>query len=1015
MQDTTSAASFLALALPWPTDHGPQFFVNIHRKRPVVIDGKVQTDAKGKTRWIFPGRATRSVSEAISFIQFTESKETADTYVCMSGQLPGKVKTNKRGQEYFGAARSIDGAVCMKGLWLDVDVKPNDPDHGYPSQEEAAAEFGRIRRAIGMPMPTVCVLSGSGGFHAHWSFEAAVEPAIWEPLAFALVAAFVEQGFKGDTGCTIDAARLLRVPGTWNHKQHDAGTGPKTPVRTLAQSGLTFPVTLIDHILAKWKGHTPHRARKAFQLLSGEVPEVMRGMVANDLSAGIETRPVPSIGDVAKGCPFIMRTLQTGGAANNNPLWLQTTNIALFTTEQRDAAHWMAMGHPDYSAVDTDFLWQRQLDTKLRRDMGWPRCATIQAQGAPECATCPRLAEGRSPLNFALSGNVVIDAIVADQADPVDPAAAAAMPELPSGFKYGPHGIVLVNYVDPEDDGRIVSEPLCAFPLLNPWMQDHPASINFTTVTAGVLGTPTAYERQIKVPMELMHDLSAMGKLLAGQHMVLPPDKVHAFRGFLVSWIEKLRQQRENVIQNVPFGWSRADGKIEGFSYAKQVWSGSKPRPAANPDRMLESQYHPTGTLEPWLVASKMITDQKRPEFDAILAAAFAAPLVTCVGQTGLLMSCYSPESGIGKSTALQVAQAVWGHPVQGMQSLGDTQNSVVKKLGALHNLPVFWDELKTDQDHAKFVSLAFQLAQGKEKSRMSSDTAFREIGTWETMLVSASNDSLINYISSKTTTTSAGLARVFEFRVRPGNGQGRIDIGRAQQIVSALHTNFGNAGLVYAKMLGRDHEAVWKETTEVLLEFEKQFLANPEERFWLAVITCVVMGARLANRLKLTEIDEPNLRRFMIDQYNAMRAERKTAPVDITNPEAVLNHLSRFLNEKRHRNTVITDRMWLGTGRPPTPPANGHVILRMDPNHRLEAPEVHIAETGHIRIMRAAFVAWMREHDLSDRLILSELQEQFGVVEGRARLGVGTAFQTQMEPVLDFDLHHQGFATWRM
>ena len=297
----------------------------------------------------------------------------------------------------------------------------------------------------------------------------------------------------------------------------------------------------------------------------------------------------------------------------------------------------------------------------------------------------------------------------------------------------------------------------------------------------------------------------------------------------------------------------------------------------------------------------------------------------------------------------------------------------------------------------------------------MSSDTAFREIGTWETMLVSASNDSLINYISSKTTTTSAGLARVFEFRVRPGNGQGRIDIGRAQQIVSALHTNFGNAGLVYAKMLGRDHEAVWKETTELLLEFEKQFLANPEERFWLAVITCVVMGARLANRLKLTEIDEPNLRRFMIDQYNAMRAERKTAPVDITNPEAVLNHLSRFLNEKRHRNTVITDRMWLGTGRPPTPPANGHVILRMDPNHRLEAPEVHIAETGHIRIMRAAFVAWMREHDLSDRLILSELQEKFGVVEGRARLGVGTAFQTQMEPVLDFDLHHQGFATWRM
>ena len=44
----------------------------------------------------------------------------------------------------------------------------------------------------------------------------------------------------------------------------------------------------------------------------------------------------------------------------------------------------------------------------------------------------------------------------------------------------------------------------------------------------------------------------------------------------------------------------------------------------------------------------------------------------------------YSHLSGIGKTTAMMLAQAVWGHPRAGMSTLADTTNSMMKKIGDL-------------------------------------------------------------------------------------------------------------------------------------------------------------------------------------------------------------------------------------------------------------------------------------------------------------------------------------------
>src|SRR6202012_4023325 len=199
---------------------------------------------------------------------------------------------------------------------------------------------------------------------------------------------------------------------------------------------------------------------------------------------------------------------------------------------------------------------------------------------------------------------------------------------------------------------------------------------------------------------------------------------------------------------------------------------------------------------------------QGRPDLEALVASAFAAPLVYFTGHNGALLSAYSRESGIGKSTAVTIAQAVWGNPKSGIQGLSDTENAVMGIVGDIKSLPLYWDELKTDQDTKKFVKMTFQISAGKGKSRMDSKAQLREPGEWQTLVISASNESIIDHVTSQTNTTTAGMMRIFEYQVVPSD-RGRISTSDAEIIRSKLNNNYGHVGLKYAQFLGMNHAAI--------------------------------------------------------------------------------------------------------------------------------------------------------------------------------------------------------------
>lgn len=1028
---TSPTKTFLARVVAWPQEGEAPAFVNIHYTFEPSDKTTIRRDKKsGREILPWAGNAYKNLNDAANGVNRLNTGSTSrDIYFCTSSQAFAQEKTSAKGFKFNKALRSSDGAVKMKALFIDsdlIDGKNDDQKHkGYESKEAFGAALVEFLKATGLPRPTIIVSSG-GGFHMYWCLMRALTIEEWLPLSYALAEATKRTGFKCDPQVTIDAARVLRIPGTRNFKYD--------PPRWVSLAGTPveydYAVDRIEACLEPYKVQVPYSVRDAsMTILPPKAP--IEGL--SDLASGIDTSSMAPVKiDSLNGvCGFITEALTTGGANFDNPLWNLTTLIATFTENGRADAHRMACGHSTYGPGEQDELFDRKVEEKMIKDLGWPKCSTISSTGCTSCATCPLFADNKSPLNFGvkvatLQSNHVSSqggfsaaaqstmasgpnmATAGQQAAPAGgqvqsssqtvAGTGAADPDLPANYLRNPNGVVL--YPQQNDDGTMTWIPVSRYPMTQPWMQRDPWSLNFTTETE------YGKTSQVSVPLkdvgtaEMKKSLQEQGFMVGGG-----PRGFNNLSEFIMAWITKLQSTRDSVITSVPFGWLVRSGKVEGFVYGGKLHTPTGEEIASNTDPELQRQFSPEGTLQPWLDAANMITVQKRPSLDAIIASSFAAPLVRFTGHSGLLMSAYSVESGIGKSTALKVAQAIWGDPVKAVQGLSDTQNSVLNKLGELRSLPIYWDEMKTDEDTKKFVDLVFRLSGGVEKSRMTAKVTQRVRGSWQTIMVSASNESLMDSIAYKTRTTTAGLYRVFEYTVKPAvpGSPGQIDPTVAQRILSKLHDNYGVVGYHYASFLGTNHVQVEADMAAILADMSKETGMAPDERFWVALIACILQGAKYANQLGYANIDEVGLKVFMLETLREMRSQRNIQPVDMRNVVNVVNTLARFLNENRARHTLATNIIYRSRGKPPANTVN----TLGDPT-RLDSIHVHIGvDDKTVRIGQAYLYDWLAQNNYSRHVFLKALQTELGARTISGRLGAGTSLANATEYLLEIDLNN--------
>ena len=952
------AKEYLSRVLPWPEEGQPSSFVNIH--------WTFQSDKFDRPGW--GGRAVRSVDEAIRALEFAlKNQSTKDIYACLSSQALATPKTTKNGWTYNEPQRTQKNAVALKSIFLDIDCKE---EKGYPDQKAAIGALASFIAKSKMPRPNLVVSSGNG-LHVYWTFVEPLAPEEWKPRAFALAEATKQLGLKADTQCTIDAARILRVPDTFNRK----GKEPKA-VRLVSVQPKDYTIEELDAALAPFMGSRSTVLPARPSLATG---------VNSALSAGLTTNKVPpaKLEVLADACPFVKEAVETGGEDFANPLWNLTTLIGTFCEDGREAAHHMAGGHPEYSEETTDALYDRKVREKEEKGLGWPKCQSIALAGAAQCAGCPHKNAGKSPFHFAT------------------PPAPPPPPNSPKPKDWDlPQGYVRdsddrVNKVIVNQDGTTDLIPVLNYPIRDPWLQRNPWVLNFSTT----VGPETPNVEMVWTEVQKQGGARAS---LSSYGIALRPGRASLmFEEFMSSWMEKLQTVKNVVVQSSPFGWQvNRQGNIEGFTFQEQ-WTPNGAKPCSAGDPILASAYTPRGNLEAWRKAAKLVTDQKKPALDAVLASAFGAPLVKFIGQEGVMMSLWSAKSGIGKTTAMKTACAVWGDPKKAMAGLSDTSMSVTNKMSQLRALPMYWDELKTEEDTRRFVNLVFQLSAGRDKSRMTSDIKQRDTGSWQTMLISASNESIIDYVVGKTKMSLAGVYRVFEYEIPTGIEAGLIETAEADNIIGKLNDNHGWAGLEYSKWLGANFLQVEADCLQCRKDVDIEANIPNDQRMWSVLITATLMGARYANQLGLTEIDEEALKKFMFAKLEDMRRYITKAPNDMTKSDNVENVLAQYLDAMRARHTLWTDAIHLGQGKP----QHGTVQIKRDTS-RLESVCVHIGlQSGVIRISSSNFSEWLKTKGYTRQVFMRALEEQFGGKTIKGRLGGGTQFATFQQYLIEIQL----------
>lgn len=974
------ARKFLELVLPWPASDatGPTY-CNIHWR---------PKDPDQQKFW--GGRAYTNLSDMMKGLYWaTQQEGITDIYTCMSSQNQAEIKVSQKGKTYARAIRFQNNVVALRSLFMDVDVK----DGAYASREEAIAAIVTFAGNIGLPAPSAAVATGSGGLHVHWAVSEYLSRIEWEELAFALQAATVEHGLITDTACTIDSARILRIPNTLNYK-HD----PPRPV-TLLRAKDRYPVADLRAALAPFVGRTPIRVRQEDVATVLPFPRLPALLETSELSAGIENDfPQVKIEDVAAQCGFVSHAILTNGADYNNPLWTLTTSLAVFTEDGRANAHFMSSGHAGYDPVATDNLFDRMERGNIERNIGWPSCAKIEADGAKSCVSCPLRGKVKSPLNIAAPNLVGLvappQAIVAATAT-----ANAAITDLPFGYSRSPHGEICRAV--PKEDGTIVQAVISSYPMENGWIQEQQSILNFHT---RVYNGKTI---MVSFPIAVIHTRDGIGKALGQYGMVFEEKKLPFVKEFIVSWVKKLQESKDTVVSASPFGWVfKANGVPEGFTYAGKVWlPKGETRPGGAGDVVLARNYSPKGDLDAWKKAIAVTTDQQRPDLNVIVAAAFAGPLVPFTQYKGLIVGTYSSESGIGKTTAMRAACSVWGNPSLTAQKLDDTPNSVIHKIGILKNIPIFWDELKGEVQMDAFGKMAFNITQGAGKARLHYDITQREVGDWQTLLVSASNDSLVDSMNRASKTSNAGLLRIFEFPVEKKT-TGLMPIGEATRMSGSLDFHHGQAGLVYAQYLGANGEAVAKRVAEATDKINNLVKVDQSERLWTATIAVIFVGAQIANELGLTNFDVRGMLQFMLTQLGNLRKTIKSSIVDMKNKDSVKDILAMFLGDMRARHTVWTNRVQVSAGNP----GKNQFLVQSDIT-KLDSLQVQIGkEDGIMRVSSTYLSRWLAEHEHSRHMFTSELKKTLGVKEVRGRLCGGTPMSTPTIYLLEIDLNSPEF-----
>jgi hypothetical protein len=244
---------------------------------------------------------------------------------------------------------------CLHG---DIDAGEDKP---YVRFEHAKAALEWACAKLGLPRPII--VPPDVAMHFYWPIsEPITDIKIWRAYAEGLLAALQRQGLKLDAQCSVDPVRLLRPPGTLNHKR-----------------GMQASVTV-----ESWGAGAVHiSAFDAFRIQA-------RRCRSHAADAGPrDPLPLVKFPVVLRRCRQLNHFARVLGNVSE-PSWKACVGVLAFVENGRAIAHEWSKGDPRYDQDETD----KKFDAHLKLS-GPTTCAYFQKENPGLCNSCtwrsPRL------------------------------------------------------------------------------------------------------------------------------------------------------------------------------------------------------------------------------------------------------------------------------------------------------------------------------------------------------------------------------------------------------------------------------------------------------------------------------------------------------------------------------------------------------------------------------------------------------------------------------------------------
>lgn len=790
--------------------------------------------------------------------------------------------------------RSHDNALAARSLWLDVDAGPGKP---YPTRFDAAERARDFVRNAGLPWP-VFVSSGNG-LHLYWPLLSDVEPERWVALARGLRRLAAHHAFHTDPVRTADISSILRTPGTTNRKGAEA--------RPVVCEQLDGPYRIEDFKSLEQGSQLGYDAPRSQPRPSIPAIEAPRHLQRNtparisEASNSIGAFAPTSSNQIADCCEQVAQLRNR--SVRREPVFHAILGVLAFASDGAEQAHRWSEGDPEYAYEDMQARIERKKELS-----GATTCEHFHGLEPAICNRCPHYGKIKSPIVLGYAPTAEAQGTTPTVSQPIarssDVATSslddssptiASLPKLPKHFEWGKD--LSLNFVTEHPDGTPNPSKISQDPIFLADVASAEKAGDYNFVFRQFF-TITGWKT---ITIAAVTFIGPGGKA----EMARLGANIHHYEPFVLyvreAW-DEFRRNRKDTVRYDQYGW-----KDDAFLYGATLYtpagnvavSGSKEIHTRNQwiGPGCNAKADPTVGLTRWSKSASKLFSRGCEAQSVCLLASFAAPLMRfqSADEGGAIVSVVTRLSGTGKTTALAAAASVWGDR-HGL-SLTNDDNRVAKflTLAALGNLPVVYDEIQT-HDPLVVREFVINFTNGRDKQR--GDRSGQHVlhsGTWQTILISASNSSLQETLAH-TSKADAPAKRVLEM---PFETPAELSTTIGDHLKNELIKNAGFAGKAYIEYLVKPTTVEWlkKELPAKAEEVQKLCNLRHEHRFWTRTISAIIVAGVIVDQLGLVAFDPDRIAQWLINQFTVNESQ---FDVEYTKEKGAVDELAEFLAKEQ-------------------------------------------------------------------------------------------------------------------